>query len=212
MASTNKTQKYLLSQFLSNDKPAWLTDYNADMLKIDNGLSDVDKKATANEVAIASLGNDVETNTSAITNLSVASSQHGADITDLKAQDIIMNNKITNLENKKLFNLLWANQNPTQSFTPQVLAIDYTNYNFIAIESLLNTDGTISIFDIIPVGNISTYRLTGLMGVGIVMRDLKSLNTKTQIEIGRGYLFARNMQDEERNDTVIPYKIYGVNM
>lgn len=35
MASTNKTSNYELSQFLGTDKPAWLSDYNSDMGKID---------------------------------------------------------------------------------------------------------------------------------------------------------------------------------
>lgn len=35
MASTNKTSNYELSQFLGTDKPAWLSDYNGDMNKID---------------------------------------------------------------------------------------------------------------------------------------------------------------------------------
>lgn len=35
MASTNKTSNYELSQFLGTDKPAWLSDYNTDMSKID---------------------------------------------------------------------------------------------------------------------------------------------------------------------------------
>lgn len=35
MASTNKTTKLDLSQFVGTDKPDWLTDYNEDMEKID---------------------------------------------------------------------------------------------------------------------------------------------------------------------------------
>lgn len=35
MSSTNKTSNYELSQFIANDKPAWLADYNTDMGKID---------------------------------------------------------------------------------------------------------------------------------------------------------------------------------
>lgn len=35
MASTNKTTTLDLSQFVGNDKPDWLTDYNEDMGKID---------------------------------------------------------------------------------------------------------------------------------------------------------------------------------
>ena len=38
MGSTNKTSNYELSQFLGSDKPAWLLDYNGDMLKIDTQM------------------------------------------------------------------------------------------------------------------------------------------------------------------------------
>ena len=38
MGSTNKTTNYELSQFLGSDKPAWLLDYNGDMLKIDTQM------------------------------------------------------------------------------------------------------------------------------------------------------------------------------
>ena len=71
MASTNKTSNYELSQFLGSDKPAWLTDYNADMGKIDaqmklnaDSASGADGKATANATAIGTLANlttDVKT-------------------------------------------------------------------------------------------------------------------------------------------------------
>lgn len=45
MGSTNKTTHYELSQFLANDKPAWLSDYNNDMLKIDNAIYAVHEEA-----------------------------------------------------------------------------------------------------------------------------------------------------------------------
>lgn len=48
MASTNKTTNYELSQFLGTDKPAWLSDYNTDMSKIDAGM-----KANADGVTSA---------------------------------------------------------------------------------------------------------------------------------------------------------------
>ena len=38
MASTNKTTNYELSQFVGSDIPAWLSDYNGDMSKIDAGI------------------------------------------------------------------------------------------------------------------------------------------------------------------------------
>ena len=46
MASTNKTTHYELSQFLGTDKPAWLTDYNTDMSKIDAGINTAQSTAT----------------------------------------------------------------------------------------------------------------------------------------------------------------------
>ena len=64
MSSTNKTTNYNLSQFIGTDKPAWLTDYNADMSKIDAGVAaaqaaatGADGKATANTTAIGDITN-----------------------------------------------------------------------------------------------------------------------------------------------------------
>lgn len=72
MSSTNKTANLELSQFLGSDKPAWLTDYNSDMSKIDTGVhnaqstaTSADGKADANTTAIGTLANlttDVKTN------------------------------------------------------------------------------------------------------------------------------------------------------
>lgn len=46
MASTNKTTNYELSQFIGTDKPAWLSDYNQDMAKIDAGINTAQDTAT----------------------------------------------------------------------------------------------------------------------------------------------------------------------
>lgn len=72
MASTNKTSNYELSQFLGTDKPAWLSDYNTDMGKIDAQMKlnadtagGADGKADANATAIGTLANlttDAKTN------------------------------------------------------------------------------------------------------------------------------------------------------
>lgn len=76
MSSTNKTTNYELSQFIGTDKPAWLTDYNSDMGKIDAGVATAqstatgaDGKATANATAI---GNLTSLTTTAKTNLVAA--------------------------------------------------------------------------------------------------------------------------------------------
>ena len=52
MSSTNKTLTIELSQYVGTDKPTYLTDYNGDMLKIDNAIAaDRDGIATAQNKA-----------------------------------------------------------------------------------------------------------------------------------------------------------------
>lgn len=62
MASTNHTTNYNLSQFIGTDKPAWLSDYNGDMGKIDTAVKNAadtatgaDGKADANATKIGTL-------------------------------------------------------------------------------------------------------------------------------------------------------------
>lgn len=47
MSSTNKTANYDLTQFLGTDKPAWLVDYNGDMVKIDTAIKNAADAASA---------------------------------------------------------------------------------------------------------------------------------------------------------------------
>lgn len=63
MSSTNKTSNYELSQFLGTDKPAWLSDYNTDMSKIDaqmklnaDGVTAAAGSASSANTAIGTLG------------------------------------------------------------------------------------------------------------------------------------------------------------
>lgn len=53
MGATNLTPNYNLSQFIGTDKPAWLQDYNGDMLKIDSGINAA-KVAADNAASAAS--------------------------------------------------------------------------------------------------------------------------------------------------------------
>lgn len=47
MGYTNKTSHYELPQYVANDKPSWLGDFNSAMLKIDTVLADNDATAEA---------------------------------------------------------------------------------------------------------------------------------------------------------------------
>jgi hypothetical protein len=57
MASTNKTTHYNLSQYIGNDKPTYLVDYNTDMANIDAGIYGAKAEADANSGAIGNLSN-----------------------------------------------------------------------------------------------------------------------------------------------------------
>lgn len=52
MSSTNKTTNLELSQFIGSDSPKWLTDYNADMEKIDAGYQTVKAQADATDLIV----------------------------------------------------------------------------------------------------------------------------------------------------------------
>lgn len=90
MASTNKTTNLQLSQFLGTDKPAWLTDYNSDMQKIDDGY----KKQADDITGLDSRTTDLESGlTNSDTNIAVIQS----DIQSLKDEDIIIKRDINTL-------------------------------------------------------------------------------------------------------------------
>lgn len=95
MSSTNKTTNYQLSQFISTDKPTWLVDYNTDMSKIDlaiKGVSDVANTGTSDINLLNGRMTSAENN---IVNLQASSTQHGTDITDLKASDIVIRQELS---------------------------------------------------------------------------------------------------------------------
>lgn len=71
MSATNTTPNYNLSQFIGTDKPAWLQDYNGDMLKIDTGINGA---KTAADNAASAAGNAQTDATSALTQLGTLSS------------------------------------------------------------------------------------------------------------------------------------------
>ena len=116
MSSTNKTPNYNLPQFINNDKPSWLTDINQAFNDIDLALKTNKDNIDASEEEIDGISARLNATDINVTNLQTASSQHGADITDLKAQDIIIKNDITNLQNNKA-NVVDTEYNVGDSFT-----------------------------------------------------------------------------------------------
>lgn len=68
MGATNTTANYSLSQFIGTDKPAWLQDYNGDMLKIDTGINAAKVAADGAQNSADAAQNDATTANNAITN------------------------------------------------------------------------------------------------------------------------------------------------
>lgn len=114
MAHTNETSNYELSQFVGTDKPAWLVDYNGDMLKIDAAIKENadditqiagDVTTLQNEVGssgltgrITTIENDIdniETEIGSVTLPTTAQSLTGA-IAELKSVNDTQNTNISN--------------------------------------------------------------------------------------------------------------------
>lgn len=100
MSSTNKTTNYDLSQFVGSDKPAWLSDYNQDMSKIDAAIKSTDDTAvaasgasSAANTAIGSLDSltttDKTSTVAAINevNTSASTAQNSANAANVKAEN-----------------------------------------------------------------------------------------------------------------------------
>ncbi len=96
MASTNKTTNYELSQYIGNDKPTYLGDYNSDMLKIDTGMKANETASTANAGSISTINNNIGTMSSLET---TASNLVGA-INEVKGTGDTNATNITNVDNK----------------------------------------------------------------------------------------------------------------
>lgn len=87
MASTNKTTHYDLSQYVSGDKPTYLSDYNGDMAKIDTGINAAKTVADSASTAAGNAQTAAETaqttaNT-AVTNAATAQSKADSNETNI---------------------------------------------------------------------------------------------------------------------------------
>ena len=91
MASTTKTTNLELSQFVGTDKPAWLTDYNGDMQKIDEGYKKLEDANTATQTDLNATKQDLSGSKTDINDVK-------ADVQALEAQDITLGNRLTVLE------------------------------------------------------------------------------------------------------------------
>ena len=141
MSSTNKTTNYELSQFLGTDKPAWLSDYNADMSKIDTQMKLNNTAATAAQGTATSAANALGDVTSLETtdkssavaainevNTEAATAQQTANTANTNATKA--NTAITNMTN--YFNL---NDISALTWTVSAGSIDQSSSTTIALNN-----------------------------------------------------------------------------
>lgn len=91
MSSTNKTAHYSLSQYLANDKPTYLSDYNGDMAKIDAAIYAAKSAADTAETTASGLAPTVSENETNIGELQT-------DMTLVKTTQATQGNAIKNLQ------------------------------------------------------------------------------------------------------------------
>ena len=91
MASTTKTTNLELSQFVGTDKPAWLTDYNGDMQKIDDGYKKLEDANAATQADLDATKQDLSGSKTDIDDVK-------ASVQALEAQDIALGNRLTVVE------------------------------------------------------------------------------------------------------------------
>ena len=173
MASTNKTTHYELSQFLGTDKPAWLTDYNSDMSKIDTGINTAQATATGADgkadTAATNIGNLENLTTTTKTSLVAAINEvdgHADGATESAGTaNTIANSAKTSVDGLIAFldlNNVNANltvttsggANVTTAMNPPRLHSAYNNagslgkvYGFVQFQKTNSQDSTVTISD-----------------------------------------------------------------
>ena len=182
MASTNKTTNYELSQFLGTDKPAWLSDYNTDMSKIDAQMkvnADAATAASGSASAadgkigtLSSLTTDAKTNVVAAIN--EVDSHADAAQTTASSANTIAGGCRTDLDKFNLTN--------RSNLTP--------NINIGTVGNLTNvqfaTDNTNSIYKVY--GRVQITNLYGVSGSLTLKLGSTSLRPTTAYEINTGAL------------------------
>lgn len=170
MSSTNKTTNYELSQFVGSDKPAWLTDYNQDMAKIDAGIdaaqdtaTGADGKADANTANIGDMSylsttakntlvaaiNEIDSNTDAAANTASAAAT-AANSAQTTANTAVAGLQRFNLTNKITLTPTTNRGSLNASITNAQFAGDSTNsvfkvYGRVYISGLSGISGTVNV-------------------------------------------------------------------
>ena len=130
MASTNKTTNYNLSQFIGSDKPAWLSDYNQDMTKIDTAIKNASDTATSASgsagAATTAIGVLTDLTTTAKTNLVSAINEVDGEAATAQgtasSASTAANNALTAITNLNSYLKMSQFTNPTATVTGSTIS------------------------------------------------------------------------------------------
>lgn len=166
MSSTNKTTNYELSQFLGTDKPAWLSDYNTDMSKIDtqmkanaDGVTANTGASTANATAIGTLANlTTEAKTNLVSAINEVDSHADTAQGTASSANTIAGQAKTTADGLVAYFTLTGHQNLSVTATQGTISVANTN-----IASASNTAGSLGkvygsinlSFSSAPTGNVT---------------------------------------------------------
>lgn len=134
MSSTNKTTNLELSQFIGSDSPKWLTDYNADMEKIDAGYQTVKAQADATDLVVGG-------HTSSITSIQSTVTEQGTAISGLRT-DVTANSGSINTINSLIGNGVPTTTDKTIIGAINELAAEITPGGSVTASSVSYTNTT----------------------------------------------------------------------
>lgn len=97
MPSTNKTNPYELSQFIGSDIPSWLSDYNSDMLKINNAIKEAKISADDAMSSAGSASSDVTALSNTVTGLSESLNTTNQNVTKNTSDITSINSSVSNI-------------------------------------------------------------------------------------------------------------------
>ena len=184
MSSTNKTANYNLSQFIGTDKPAWLTDYNSDMSKIDAGIDaakdTADAASGSASAATTAIGDLTALTTTAKTDL--VSAINEVDTNADTASSLASNaNTVATQANTKV-NALAAkfNLSSTTEYTSANITIPTNNGSIVDGKLYLVKNSDASLFKLYGV-----LRFSGTSTANVTLRL-----PNTGIEVDEAYTIA----------------------
>lgn len=97
MPSTNKTNPYELSQFIGSDIPSWLSDYNSDMLKINNAIQEAKTSADDAMSSAGSASSDVTALSNTVSGLSESLNTTNQNVTKNTSDITSINSSVSNI-------------------------------------------------------------------------------------------------------------------